>query len=186
MPLRQFSANLLQGDEVLVKMKGAGKIQFQAAEGSPGADVMTKTGKVASTGKGNALTGGKGMANVGQGKLPVAGAGKTPFAMTGTGKGTLSAATNGGGVGQGTVNTLAKGATGKGSLSAVGAKAGTVTSAKVAAATGTIWKGTGLSLGLGLGLGAAGPVILGGALVGAGYYLYQRYKKEDQGMGFGL
>jgi hypothetical protein len=151
MPLKKFSANLLKGDEVLVKLKGAGSLQFRAAEGSLGADVVTKTAKVTKVVKAQGLAGaGKVAARTGKGTLPMA---------------------------KGTVGGVANGTAGK---AALGAKAGTAASAKTAAvATGTIWKGAGVSLGLGLGLGTAGPVILGGAVLGLGYYLYKNYYQDS-------
>jgi hypothetical protein len=167
MPLKQFSADLIRGDEVLVKLQGPGKLQFRAAEGSTGADVVTKTAKVApKAGKGVAAAG-KGAA--GKGTMMT---GKT--AMPVVAKGTVTA------------GGITKGAATKGALSAAGAgaKTGTIATAKTAslAAVGTIWKGTGLSLGLGLGLGAAGPVILGGAMIGLGYYALQTSKKNKSDM----
>ncbi|MBF0255421.1 MAG: hypothetical protein HQL47_02945 [Gammaproteobacteria bacterium] len=53
--------------------------------------------------------------------------------------------------------------------------------AKTVAASGTIWKGTGLSLGLGLGLGAWGPVILAGVGASAayGYWRSKRNAADD-------
>ncbi len=55
---------------------------------------------------------------------------------------------------------------------------GTTAVAKGAAASGTIWSGTGLSLGLGLGLGPLGPALLVAALTAGGYYLYGLKKKR--------
>ncbi|MBF0454582.1 MAG: hypothetical protein HQL72_07160 [Magnetococcales bacterium] len=172
MPLKQFSANLLKGDEVMVKVMGPGKLQFRAAEGSPGVDVVTKTGKASATaGKGKGMTAaGKGMTAVGKG-------------------GTTMPMVQGTTAGQGAVGGLTKGAAGKGAVTAVGTKAGATASAKTAAATaGTIWKGTGVSLGLGLGLGAAGPIILGSVVAGLGYYFYKQYQKEssETGLDYGI
>jgi hypothetical protein len=165
MPLKQFSADLIRGDEVLVKLQGAGKLQFRAAEGSPGADVVTKAGKAApKAGKGVTAAGkgaaGKGTIMTGKTAMPVAT------------KGTVTA------------GGITKGAATKSALGAAGAKTGAAATAKTAslAAAGTIWKGTGLSLGLGLGLGAAGPVMLGGAMIGLGYYAFKTVKKNKSEM----
>ncbi|MEG3640764.1 magnetosome protein MamD [Magnetococcus sp. PR-3] len=56
----------------------------------------------------------------------------------------------------------------------------TATAATGTAVSGTIWNGGGMSLGLGLGLGAAGPVLLGAALVGSGYGSWLAYKKYKE------
>ncbi len=171
MPLKKFTSKFIKGDEVLVKFKGAGKLQFRAAEGSPGIDIVTKSAKKAgaTTGKTGITTTGKGLTFAGPNTVPVATKVNLPVTTT---KGVVS---------QGAVGGIAKGTAGKGAVSALGAKAGTAASAKTAAiATGTIWKGTGVSLGLGLGLGAVGPVMLGGAVLGLGYYLYQEHQKGDE------
>jgi hypothetical protein len=48
--------------------------------------------------------------------------------------------------------------------------------AKGAAASGTLWSGTGMSLGLGIGLGALGPTLIGAAAAYGGYKLYKWQK----------
>ncbi len=54
------------------------------------------------------------------------------------------------------------------------------TAVKTAAATGTIWNGTGLSLGLGLGLGVWGPAILAGVGAAAVYGYVKKRKGLDE------
>ena len=50
----------------------------------------------------------------------------------------------------------------------------------VAAKSGTIWSGSGMSLGLGWGLGAWGPVLLAGLVAAVGYGAYQYYNNRRE------
>lgn len=50
----------------------------------------------------------------------------------------------------------------------------------VAAKSGTIWSGSGMSLGLGWGLGAWGPVLLAGLVAAVGYGAYQYYSNRRE------
>ncbi|MBF0454583.1 MAG: hypothetical protein HQL72_07165 [Magnetococcales bacterium] len=83
---------------------------------------------------------------------------------------------------QSSTGVLSKGATNGAATTgkALLGKAGSSSAVKGAAATGTLWKGTGLSLGLGLGLGSWGPVILVGAVAATGAGIYSYVKKNRQ------
>lgn len=159
-----------------------------AAVAAKGKGVAAATGKVAATGTGVAATG-TGVAGLEELKLGGAAAGETAGkAKVAALKGgnTTVAAVKGGNTtvaavkGGGSSVAAAKPAASK-VVAGSNAAAGSGASAKaVAAKTGTIWSGSGLSLGLGWGLGAWGPVMLASLVAAVGYGAYQYYRNRQE------